>query len=95
MEIVKQNETFSLADTTADGWVMTGTANKTVGGDLSLNFGVSKPGELMEEIGNFSYTKPTGNSMVNINCSVTEPNRDKFMAYADTVIDTVIAHFNK
>lgn len=95
MEIVKQNETFSLSDLTADGWSMTGSANKAVGGDLSLNFSVSKPGELMEEIGDFNYIKPFSNSKININCNVAEINRDKFMTYADTVIDTVIAHFSK
>lgn len=95
MEIIKQNETYRLSDTTSDGWVMTGQANKSADGNLSVNFSVSKPGELAETVGDFNYGKYTGSDKVNISCNVAESDRDSFTAYSDKVVDTIIDYFNK
>lgn len=93
MEITKQNETYSLSDVTVEGWTMTGSANKSVEGEISLNFNVTKTGELAEMVGDYNYMKPASNDKININCNVSEADRDSFMTYADTVIDTVLAKF--
>lgn len=93
IEIVKQNETYRISETADNSWVMTGTAEHNVDGSCSVNFSVTKPGELMEDIGSCSYYKPAEQSMVSVNYNVTEANRDEFVAYTDTVIDAVLAKF--
>lgn len=95
IEIVKQNETYKISDTAENSWVMTGTADHNVDGSCSINFSVSKPGELTEDIGSCSYYKPVEQGMVSVNYNVAETNRDEFVAYVDTVIDTVLAKFSE
>ena len=93
MEIVKQNETFSLSDTTPEGWNMVGSASKSANGDLSINFSVQKIDEPTPEIGTFNYLKPNiGN--LNIHYSVMESNKDKFISYSNTVVTTILTNFN-
>lgn len=72
---------------------MTGTASNNVDGSCNINFSVSKPGGLIEEIGSCSYYKPSEEGMVSVNYNVTEANRDEFVTYTDTIIDTVLAKF--
>lgn len=95
MEIVKQNETYQISDTNEKGWEMTGTANRDVSGSLSINFRVSKLGELVENIGDCTYSNPSDNGMVSIFYSVLEDKRAEFVSYIDSVIDSVLQHFNQ
>lgn len=94
MEITKQNETYTIQDNIPEGWSLLGSASKSINGDVAINFNISKPGELIEEIGTFNYDKSINNSRVNVTFNVSEADRDAFITYADTVIDTVLAHFN-
>lgn len=93
MEIVKQNETYKITDT-VDSWVMEGTASKDVSGAININFSVTVSGELSEYLGDCGYFKPADTSMVSTNFNVAEPNRNKFVAYIDTVIDSILEHFS-
>lgn len=95
MKIVKQNETYQISDTNENGWEMTGTASKDINGSLNINFTVSKPGELMENIGDCNYSKPVDNSMISVYYSVSEDKRAEFVSYMDSVIDSVLQHFNQ
>ena len=96
MEIVKQNETYQISDTNEKGWEMTGTANKDVSGSLTISFAVSKPGELVESIGDCTYSKPFDtNGMISVSYSVSEVKRAEFVPYMDSVIDSVLQHFNQ
>lgn len=96
MEIVKQNETYQISDTNEKGWEMTGTANKDVSGSLTISFAVSKPGEIVESIGNCTYSKPfDNNGMISVSYSVSEVKRAEFVSYMDSVIDSVLQHFNQ
>lgn len=95
MEIVKQNETYQITDSNPDkGWEMSGTANRDLNSSLIISFSVSKPGELIENIGDCTYSKPIDNEgRVSVSYTVSEVNRDEFMVYMDSVIDSVLEHF--
>lgn len=95
ISIEKQNETYRISDTAENSWVMTGTAENNVDGSCSINFSVSKPGELTEDIGSCNYYKPMDQEMVSVSYNVTEANRDEFVAYVDTVVDAVLAKFSE
>lgn len=83
MEITKQNQTFNLKDTTSDGWTVSGSATQEVDGNTSINFSVSKDGELNNQVGYYNYNVPT-NGMVNINITATPENLDAVIDYTQT-----------
>lgn len=91
MEIVKQNENYSISDKTEKGWIVSGNASSEVNGALSFNISVSS--ELGENIGNFSYSKWAENDNISVNYTVAEVNRDDLVAYSDTLIDWVLEQF--
>lgn len=93
MEIVKQNETYKITDS-VNGWEMEGQASKDISGQLNINFQVTVPGELAENLGDCSYSQASEHERASVSFSVAESNRDKFTAYMDTVIDTVHQHFS-
>jgi hypothetical protein len=100
VEIVKQNETYQISETTEDGWSMQGNASKDANGSLSMTFQVSKSstedsGGSDSNIGNCNYIKYSGSDRISLNYDVDEANRDKFATYIDTVIDSVLAHFSE
>ena len=72
---------------------MSGSASKEESGSYSINFSVTKPGELSEYIGDCSYYKPSEDGQVSISYTVSEQNRDALVAYSDTVLDAVLAKF--
>lgn len=90
MEIVKQNETFTLKDTT-DAYEMTGTANRDVSGSMNVSINVNRIGG--ERVGDCYYNKYAEMGNVNFNVSSSEDNREELIAYADTVIDSVLEYF--
>lgn len=94
MEIIKQNETYQISESTENGWNMLGTVSKDSSGSLNMSFAVGKPGELVENIGDFNYYKPLESEMISVNYNTTEVNRKEFTTYADTVISTVLKHFS-
>lgn len=85
MEITKQNQTFNLKDTTSDGWTVSGSATQEVDGNTSINFSVSKDGELNNQVGYYNYNVPT-DGMVNININITAipENLDAVIDYTQT-----------
>lgn len=96
IEINKQNENYEISESEAsNGWSMTGNATKSVDGTISINFSVTKPGELDQSIGDLSYFKYVESPKVNVNYNVSEENRDNFVTYVDTVLDTVLAKFQE
>lgn len=93
MEIVKQNETYRITDS-VNGWEMEGQTSKDVNGSLNISFSVNAPGELQEYLGDCNYSQPSEVEKASVNFNVAEANRDKFVAYMDTVIDAVLLHFS-
>lgn len=88
MEITKQNQTFNLKDTTSDGWTVSGSATQEVDGNTSINFSVSKDGELNNQVGYYNYNVPT-DGMVNINITAIPENLDAVIDYTQTAIKKI------
>ena len=88
MEITKQNQTFNLTDTTSDGWSISGSATQEVNGSTSINFSVSKDGELNNQIGYYNYNVPT-NGMVNINITALPENLNAVIGYTRTATQLI------
>ena len=88
MEITKQNQTFNLKDTTSDGWTVSGSATQEVDGNTSINFSVSKDGELNNQVGYYNYNVPT-DGMVNINITALPENLDAVIDYTQTATQLI------
>ena len=83
MEITKQNQTFNINDTTSEGWTVSGSATQEVNGSTSINFSVSKDGELNNQVGYYNYSIPK-NGMANVNITSNPESLDAFIDYAQT-----------
>ena len=91
MNITKQNETFNLTDAT-EVFEMRGSASQDVNGSVNINFQVNKVGG--DYLGDCHYNKYAESTNVNFSLNCPEEDRDEFAAYADSVIDFVLDHFN-
>lgn len=90
MEIIKQNESFILKETT-EAFEMNGNVNHDVSGSLSLHFNVNNLNG--ERVGDCHYSKYVEAGDVNFGVNCSEENRDNLIAYADTVVDSVLEYF--
>ena len=88
MEITKQNQTFNLKDTTSDGWTVSGSATQEVDGNTSINFSVSKDGELNNQVGYYNYNVPT-DGMVSVNITALPENLDAVIDYTQTATQLI------
>lgn len=88
MEITKQNQTFNISDTTSDGWTVSGSATQEVNGSTSINFSVSKDGELNNQVGYYNYSIPK-NGMANVNITSNPESLDAFIDYAQTATQLI------
>lgn len=88
MEITKQNQTFNLKDTTSDGWTVSGSATQEVNGNTSINFSVSKDGELNNQVGYYNYNVPT-DGMVSVNITALPENLDAVIDYTQTATQLI------
>lgn len=88
MEITKQNQTFNINDTTSDGWTVSGSATQEVNGSTSINFSVSKDGELNNQVGYYNYSIPK-NGMANVNITSNQESLDAFIDYAQTATQLI------
>ena len=88
MEITKQNQTFNINDTTSEGWTVSGSATQEVNGSTSINFSVSKDGELNNQVGYYNYSIPK-NGMANVNITSNPENLDAFIDYAQTATQLI------
>ena len=88
MEITKQNQTFNINDTTSDGWTVSGSAAQEVNGSTSINFSVSKDGELNNQVGYYNYSIPK-NGMANVNITSNPESLDAFIDYAQTATQLI------
>ena len=88
MEITKQNQTFNINDTTSEGWTVSGSATQEVNGSTSINFSISKDGELNNQVGYYSYSIPK-NGMANVNITSNPESLDAFIDYAQTATQLI------
>lgn len=88
MEITKQNQTFNINDTTSDGWTVSGSATQEVNGSTSINFSVSKDGELNNQVGYYNYSIPK-NGMANVNITSNPESLDAMIDYTQTATQLI------
>ena len=88
MEITKQNQTFNINDTTSEGWTVSSSATQEVNGSTSINFSVSKDGELNNQVGYYNYSIPK-NGMANVNITSNPESLDAFIDYAQTATQLI------
>ena len=89
MDIVKQNETFALQDTT-EAFEMKGTATYEVAGGLTIHFNLVNPEG--EYFGDCSYYKYADGDRTNFNLNVAEARRVELSEYADSVITSMLEY---
>lgn len=90
MEITRQNETFTLKETT-EAYEMNGTASRETSGVLNINFNVARVDG--NRVGDCYYNKYSDNDNVHISMNCPEVNRTELAAYADAVIASVLEYF--
>lgn len=89
MEFIKQSEQYKIVDSLENGWTVEGTVTKS----RDLNVWASVNSESNGQVGYINYTKPeTGH--VSLSYNVAEDTRDEFAEYVNTLVDTVLEHFN-
>lgn len=88
MEITKQNQTFNLKDTTSDGWTVSGSVTQEVDGSTSVNFSISKDGELNNQVGYYNYNVPT-NGMVSVSITALPEHLDTVIDYTQTATQLI------
>lgn len=91
MEITKQNESFSLTDTT-DVYSVNGNISKDVNGTLNVWLTVNTLEG--ERVGDCSYHQHSENSDVNFGLNCREEVREELVAYANTAIAHVLTDFS-
>lgn len=89
MEITKQNETFNLTDTTADGWVVNGTATNNLDSSISVNLYINKDND---SLGYYSINIPT-EGMINVNFSALPTYYEAFVNYTQTALQLIQDYF--
>lgn len=89
MEILKQNETFTLKDTT-EVYEMNGNVSRDFMGTLNVNFSVTNLEG--ERVGDCYYNKYTDADVIHFNINCPENNRKELTAYAESVVDSVLVH---
>ena len=92
IEITKQNENFTLTETT-DLYEIKGNVSRDAAGSLNLYFNINTlEGNY---IGDCHYSVYAENNTVNFGVNCSEVNREQVTTYADAVIDSVLAHFKQ
>lgn len=88
MEIIKQNQTFSINDTTSEGWTITGSATQDVDGYTTISLNINKDGELNNQVGYYNYSIPK-NGMANVNITSNPESLDTFIDYVQTATQEI------
>lgn len=91
MEIIKNNESFSLKDSNGT-YETNGSISRDISGSLNIHFNVNTLEG--ERVGDGHYNKYGENGEVNFGINCAEAKRDELSAYADTLIDTVLEYVN-
>lgn len=90
MEITKQTENFTLKDTT-DVYEINGHITRENNGAMNVHFNITKLDG--EHIGDCYYNLSGENNKTNFGVSCDEVLREEVTVCADTVVDSVLAHF--
>ena len=90
MELIKQNENYTLKDTLENSWYTNGNVAYDVNGMLSLWANISK--EDGSPVGNIQFTRPAEGN-INITYDAAEENITELSNYATKLIDFVVEKF--
>ena len=90
MEITKQNENFTLTETT-EVYEIRGNISRDSAGSLNIHLNISTLDG--GHVGDAHYNSYVENDRVNFGVTCSEEIREEVTACADTVIDSVIEHF--
>ena len=90
MEIIRQNETFTIKDTT-DMYEMSGSVSKEVNGSFHIHFSVNNTKGI--RIGDSHYDKYADNENVNFGVNCAENVREELTVYSDSVVDSILKYF--
>ena len=91
MELIKLNENFQLKDKSQNGWLAVGTVGYGVDGDVYISAAIDN--ELEITIGRLTYHKPVQGDIL-LEYDISEDLRDEFIAYVNTLIDSILKYFN-
>ena len=91
MELIKLNENFQLKDKSQNGWLALGTVGYGVDGDVYISAAIDN--ELEIPIGRSTYHKPVQGDIL-LEYDISEDLRDEFIAYVNTLIDSILKYFN-
>lgn len=91
MEILKQNESFILQDTT-DVYELKGSVNRETSGSVHINFAVNNVDG--SHVGDCYYSRYAGSDNVSFSMSCGDESRDTLYKYASSVIAFVLDNFN-
>lgn len=91
MELIKLNENFQLKDKYQNGWLAIGTVGYGVDGDVYISAAIDN--ELEIPIGRLTYHKPVQGDIL-LEYDISEDLRDEFIAYVNTLIDSILKYFN-
>ena len=91
MEILKQNESFILKDTT-DVYELKGSVNLETSGSVHINFAVNNVDD--SHVGDCYYSRYAGSDNVSFSMSCGDESRDALYEYASSVIAFVLYNFN-
>lgn len=90
MEIIKQDEHFTLKDTTEQGWTVTGSASKNAKGSISMLLDAVT---FLDEFVGHVFYKKSEDQLLEIQYNVPEKYKAEFMTYVDSVVDFVLSQF--
>jgi hypothetical protein len=90
MELVKQNENYTLKDTLENGWYTNGNVAYDVNGMLSFWANISK--EDGSPVGNIQFTRPAEGN-INITYDAAEENIAELSNYTNTLRDFIVSQF--
>ena len=97
MEIIKQNEQFTLNKVLENGWIIEGNATKHTSGTLSFGITIIEKSiventEKEDVIGELSYSTYK-DGRFNMCCNTVEKNRVVLIQCVSPIIDEVLDYF--
>ena len=90
MELTKQNERYTFADSLENGWNVNGSVNNEINGSLTISASIYEGEGLI--IGSFNYYKPS-NGNVSVSYDVAETNRDTLTEYINSAVLYILGQF--
>lgn len=92
IELTKQNETFTLKETT-DSYEIRGSITHEASGALNVYFNVNTLDGTY--LGECRYSTYTDSNTMNFDVNCLSENREAVIAYTSSVIEEIVEHFKQ